>query len=703
MKLLKYFGVVTAIFFILGCNQSNEIEFPEEWREYLGGGDKNHYSTVDQINRENLDNLEIAWTYSTPDSGQMQTNALMIDGVVYGISPSVRVFALDAATGKELWISDNSIDAWHSTLRGLAYWESEDKSDKRILYTVGPRLYALNVKDGKLISTFGENGSIDLHTGLPEIAKDKFIISNTPGTIYKNMIIMPVRVSESAGSAPGDIRAFNVITGELVWTFHTIPYPGEFGYETFPEDAYKNASVGSVNNWAGMAIDRKKGIVFVPTGSPSYDFYGGNRKGTNLFSNCLLALDAATGERIWHQQLVHHDIWDRDLPAPPNLVTIKRNGKNVDVVAQITKQGYVYVFDRSTGEPIYPVEEIKVNPSEVEGEEAWPTQPIPTKPAPFARRSDELTADDISPYAENREELLTKFHKYKKGFYEPLSLEGNLLMPGLDGGAEWGGAAVNPDGILFVNSNEMAWELILEKQPDESELIHLPKGERLYTTLCATCHGKDKRGSSDGIYPTLLDISSKYDSVALVQMVKKGKGMMPANPTLNDDDVQSVISYIKGIPESIATGKYEDRDKAFIPFKISGYSRFIDNKGLPGIKPPWGTLSAIDLNTGEYVWKKVLGYEPKLNIKDTGSENYGGPLITASGLLFIAATKDGHLRVFDQKTGELLKELKLPYPSFATPTTYMVNGKQYILLACGGTKLGTPKGNKYVAIGLRGN
>ncbi|HMP31604.1 MAG TPA: PQQ-binding-like beta-propeller repeat protein, partial [Saprospiraceae bacterium] len=353
MNKMTNLSLLFLIFIFISCSQKQELTNTSEWREYLGGGDKNHYSTLNQINKENIDQLSVAWTYSTPDSGQIQANAIMVDGILYGVSPSVRVFALDASTGKEIWISDNSIVAWHSSLRGVCYWESKDKKDKRIIYTVGPRLYALNAKNGKLIDTFGENGSVDLHEGLPSIAKNKFIISNTPGTIFEDKIIMPVRVSESAGSAPGDIRAFNVVTGKLEWTFHTIPYPGEMGYETFPKDAYTNVEVGSANNWAGMAIDRNRGIAYVPTGSASYDFYGGNREGTNLFSNCLLALDAKTGKRIWHQQLVHHDIWDRDLPAPPNLVTIMRNGKNIDVVALVTKQGYVYVFDRNDGTPIF--------------------------------------------------------------------------------------------------------------------------------------------------------------------------------------------------------------------------------------------------------------------------------------------------------------------------------------------------------------
>jgi quinoprotein glucose dehydrogenase len=514
---------------------------------------------------------------------------------------------------------------------------------------------------------------------------------------------MPVRVSENPGAAPGDIRAFNVKTGKLDWIFHTIPHPGEFGYETFPPEAYKNEQLGGANNWAGMAIDREKGIVFVPTGSASYDFYGGNRKGQNLFSNSLLALDAKSGKRLWHQQLVHHDIWDRDIPAPPNLFTITQDGKKRDVVGQITKQGYVYLFDRKDGQPIFPIEEIKVKQSTVEGEETWPTQPIPTKPAPFARRSDQLTEDDISSFASNRDELIKKFRTFDKGFYDPLSTKGILLMPGLDGGAEWGGAAVNPQGILFVNSNEMAWELILEKQPDEKEMKYMPLGQRIYLKNCAVCHSKDKKGSKDGVYPNLLNVKSKYNDLEIVKIITKGKGTMPASPPLDTTELKSLLNYIHGISEENPRDSYQDKDVGYAPYRITGYNKFLDKDGLPGIKPPWGTLNAIDMNTGEYLWKKTLGYDPitmERGIKDTGSENYGGPLITSSGLLFIAGTKDGHLRIYDQKTGDLLKEIKLPFASFATPTTYFIGNKQYVLLACGGTKLGTTKGNQYVAFAL---
>jgi quinoprotein glucose dehydrogenase len=702
---MKY-SITFLALFLLSCfvscrkTEKSEVVNPNDWSEYLGGADRNHYSLLSQINPENVHQLQVAWSYATPDSGQMQVNPLIIDGILYGVTSTVKAFALDAATGKLIWEFGDPVNHWASTSRGVSYWE--DGNDKRILFTAGPNLWALNAMTGKPIESFGIGGKVDLHTGLPEIAQNKFIISNTPGAIFEDLIIMPVRVSEDVDAAPGDIRAFNVKTGKLVWTFHTIPHPGEFGYETFPPDAYKNENTGAANNWAGMAVDKKRGIVYVPTGSASYDFYGGNRKGQNLFANCLLALDARNGTRKWHFQTTHHDLWDRDLPAPPNLMTITKNGKKIDVVAQVTKQGFVFVFDRETGEPIFPINEMPVPQSTLEGEASWPTQPIPTKPAPFARQSNSLTENDISPFAENKTELLADFKKYSKEIYAPGNLVGSILLPGFDGGAEWGGAAADPEGILYVNANEMAWIHKMNKTQKEENSANLSGGERLYTTYCRACHGSDRKGNPISNFPSLLNIGAKMDRAAVTNIISNGKGMMPGFTQLSADEKQAIVAFLFG-DEKQEVASTSTSSHINLPYRSNGYNKFLDNKGLPAIAPPWGTLSAIDLNTGEYRWKIPLGHEPSLfekGITGTGVENYGGPILTASGLLFIAATKDGMFRAFDKKTGKLLWETKLPAPGFATPSTYQVNGKQYIVIACGGTKLGTPKGNQYVAFAL---
>jgi quinoprotein glucose dehydrogenase len=694
--------VLVALFFgICACKQDKSYT---QWSEYLGGPDRNHYSTLSQITPENVHQLRIAWTYTMPDSGQVQTNPIVVDGVLYGITPSVQAFALDAATGREIWRFGDPLKVWHSTGRGVVYWEDGD--DKRILHSIGPRLYALDARTGQPIPTFGEGGSVDLHTGLPDIAKDKFIISNTPGTVYKNLIIMPVRVSEDVDAAPGDIRAFDIKTGKLAWTFHTIPHPGELGYGTFPYDAHENTYTGAANNWAGMAVDRERGIVFVPTGSASYDFYGGNRPGTNLFSNCLLTLDAATGKRLWHFQFTHHDIWDRDLPAPPNLLTINRFGKKIDVVAQATKQGYVYVFNRVTGAPIFPIDEVPVPLSTLKGEDAWATQPIPRKPAPYARQVTELTESDIPAYIADREAIVQKFRSYRKEVYAPPSPQGTLLFPGYDGGAEWGGAAVDVEtGVLYVNANEMAWVLQMKAQVQAEALANLSPGEKIYALKCANCHKPNLEGDGKSGYPSLKSIATRRDKAFVSQIITNGKGMMPGFPILSAEEKNALVNFLfeeeKKEVGGVAAAAADPRTQ--LPFKSTGYNKFLDANGIPAFSPPYGTLTAIDLNSGEQRWRISLGEDERLKpfgIQNSGVENYGGAIVTQNGLLFIAATRDGKFRCFDKNTGKLLWETKLPAAAFATPAMYEVNGKQYIALPCGGTKLGTPKGNSYVAFAL---
>ncbi|WP_409013243.1 PQQ-binding-like beta-propeller repeat protein [Dyadobacter sp. CY343] len=702
--LKRFLGAVLASAILFGAtNMSrNGDTDSKEWPEYLGGPGRNHYSPLTQINPENVKNLKVAWTYSMPDSGQTQVNPIIVDGTLYGVTSTVQAFALDAFTGKQKWIFGDKSKNGSNTSRGLTYWSDGD--DKRIMHAMGSFLYALDAKTGKPIDSFGDNGKIDLHTGLPEIAAKKYMVSNTPGTIYQDLIIMPLRLSEDSDAAPGDLRAFNVRTGKLVWTFHTIPYPGEFGYETFPPDAYKNTYTGAANNWAGTAIDRERGILYVPTGSAGYDFYGGKRKGANLFANCLIALDAKTGKRLWHFQTMHHDMWDRDLPAPPNLITITKDGQKIDAVAQVSKQGYVFIFDRVTGKPIYPIREVTAPVTALPGEFPWPTQPVPTKPASFARQAYTLTENDISPYAPDRDSLKMKFKTYKKALFAPPSKEGTIIMPGFDGGAEWGGAAADPnEGILYVNSNEMAWILTMKDTPKASEMSSLSPGEKVYTTYCTTCHGPQRQGNAKSGYPSLVDIGSRRDRAFVSQIVSSGKGMMPGFPMLTADEKQALVSFLFGDEKVEAASEVAASDKIYLPYQSTGYNKFLDKNGLPAIAPPWGTLNAIDLNTGKYLWKIPFGETESLKAKGapmTGSENYGGPVVTASGLLFIAATKDGKFRVYDKKNGRLLWQTTLPAAGFATPSTYEVNGKQFVVIACGGTKLGTKKGNQYVAFAL---
>ncbi len=693
----------TIILLNLPACQSHQRDY-STWSDYLGGPDRNHYSSLTQINPQNVSQLKVAWSYSAPDSGQMQMSPIIVDGVLYGMTAAVQAFALDAATGKELWRFGDPLKAWHSTSRGVSYWSNG--TDRRILCTIGPNLYALDAKTGQPIPTFGEQGKVDLHEGLPEVARNKFIISNTPGTVFENLIIMPLRLSEGADAAPGDVRAFDVVTGKLVWTFHTIPYPDEPGYETWENpEAYLNKDIGAANNWAGMAVDVASGMLFVPIGSAAPDFYGAQRLGKNLYSDCLLALDARTGKKVWHYQFMHHDIWDRDPPAPPNLIRVKRNGRVIDAVAQVTKQGYVFVFDRKDGQPLFQIEEVEAPPSLLTGETAWPTQPVPVLPKPFARQAFTLTEQDISPYAENREELLQTFRQADRRRFAPPNLDGVLLLPGYDGGAEWGGAGADPDdGILYVNSNEMAW--ILKMETTGSQVADaLPLGEATYLANCSSCHQKDWSGNAQSGYPSLININQRRDQAQVHQLITSGKGMMPGFPTLSEVQRKAIVAYLFG-EEKKEVGAVAHADAstpAVLPYKHGGYHKFLDSKGLPAIAPPWGTISAIDLNTGEYCWQVTLGDTESLRQKGhppTGCESYGGPVVTASGLLFIAGTKDGKFRAFDKKNGTLLWETTLPAAAFATPATYEVQGKQYVVVACGGEKLGTPKGNQIVAFAL---
>ncbi|UFH57463.1 PQQ-binding-like beta-propeller repeat protein [Spirosoma sp. KNUC1025] len=687
-----------------------------DWAEYLGGPDRNHYSSLAQINTTNAAQLKIAWEYHTNDSGQIQCNPISKDGVLFGMTASTQPFAIDAATGQLIWQrTDTTASNGFSTSRGVAYWENAaNGEDKRILFTNGQWLYAINAHTGEPILSFGQQGRTSLKAGLGPQAQQKMVISNTPGTIFGDLIIMPLRVSEGPDAALGHIQAFNIRTGKLSWVFHTIPHPGELGYETWPKNTYMNSEVGAANNWAGMAIDRKRGIVYVPTGSAAFDYYGGNRTGQNLFANCLLALDARTGKRIWHYQFVHHDIIDRDPPAPPNLVTITRHGKRIDAVAQVTKQGFVFVFDRDTGKPVFPINEVPAPATDVLGEQAWKTQPIPTKPAPYARQT--LTEADINPDAVDRDTLVATFRKHRfEGPFTPLTQRGTIVFPGLDGGAEWGGAAADPDGILYVNSNEMAWLLKLTDKQTDNQLAALSAGQRIYSVTCAACHGAGRTGNPASGYPSLRDIGNRRNRDYVASVISTGKGRMPAFTQLTPQDKQALLAFLFG-EEKQEPGLNVSRESrpvrrtdpsartpGKLTYRIGGFAKFLDKNGYPAIRPPWGTLNAIDLNTGEYIWKKPFGEYPELSAKgiaQTGSESYGGPVVTAGGVLFIAGTKDRKFRVYEKKTGKLLWQTELPAAGFATPATYLAKGKQYVVVACGGTKLGAKKGDSYVAFAL---
>jgi quinoprotein glucose dehydrogenase len=664
-----------------------------DWPAYGGAPENTHYSSLAQINRANVKELQVAWSFDTGEKGGLQTSPIIVDGVLYGITPTQKVFALDAASGKLLWKFDSGIKGTQPD-RGLAYWSSE--KEKRILVGVMNFLYALDAGTGKTIASFGQGGRIDLRDDLGRDPERQSVVLTSPGVVYKDMIIVGGRNPETLPAPPGDVRAYDVRSGKLRWSFHTIPHPGEFGYETWPKNAWKYS--GAANNWAGMAIDSKRGIVYAPTGSAAFDFYGANRVGDDLFANCLIALNAETGERIWHFQGVRHDLWDRDFPSPPTLVTVSRDGKDIDAVAQTTKQGFVYLFDRVSGKPLFPIEYHQYPQSDVPGEVVASEQPLPAKPAPFARQF--LSEDGLTNRTpEVRAWAVDKFRTFRsEGQFVPFSVgKDTVIFPGFDGGAEWGGSAVDTQtAILYVNANEMAWTGALAPNTGENS----PKG--LYMSQCSVCHGEKMTGSPPAM-PSLVGVGDRLSAGQIAATIKSGKGRMPAFPNFDDGQLSALVDFLlSGKSKELASSEPPPQD---MQFRFTGYHKFLDAEGYPAIAPPWGTLNAINLNTGEYVWKINLGEYPELaakGLKNTGTENYGGPVVTAGGLVFIGASDfDRKFHAYDKSTGELLWETMLPFSGNATPATYAVNGRQYVVIAAGGGKdLKSPSGGVYVAFAL---
>jgi glucose dehydrogenase len=784
-----------SVFFLIAATTTGAFSRAQtvDWPAYNGGVDGDHYSRITQINRKNVKQLQIAWTFDTGEKGGIQSNPVIVGRTLYAYTPTQKVIALDAATGKLKWKFDSGING-SQPVRGVAYWT--DGKEARILAGVMNFLYCLDAETGKPIESFGQRGRVDLRKDLRGDYRKQSIALTTPGIIYKDLIIVGGRNPETHPAPPGDVRAFDVRTGRLRWSFHTIPHPGEPGYETWPKDAWKTA--GAANNWAGMSLDEEHGIVYVPTGSAVMDFYGGDRVGDDLYANCELALDANTGKLLWHYQGVHHDIWDRDFPSPPALFTIKRDGKTVQGIAQTSKQGYLYLFDRLTGESFYPIHERPYPASTVPGEVTAETQALPDGPEPFARQR--LTEDMMTTRTPEMHEWAVKtFREVRSdGQFIPMAVgQQTVVFPGFDGGAEWGGPALDPvNNILYVNANEMAWFGGLTPNPQGGS-----SGARVYRDQCAVCHGID-RGGSPPSFPSLLDIDKKLIDEKIAQTIQLGTGRMPSFPNIDEAQMTDLLHYLHVGDATVAAGDkkemgqapaaaaipreadqkgaavYEKRcsichgDKMegippsfpmlvgvnsrlsveqvynvihkgrgrmpampdlqgpdlesllrFLgigaetpsvtppteseegPYLFTGYKKFLDPEGYPAFNPPWGTLNAIDLKTGKYLWKIPFGEYPALaakGMKNTGTENYGGPVVTAGGVLFIGATvADRRFRAFDTSNGKVLWVTELPFAGVATPSTYMIDGRQYVVIAAsGGRDPQSPVGGAYIAFAL---
>ncbi|RYY19312.1 MAG: c-type cytochrome, partial [Chitinophagaceae bacterium] len=603
-------SLIVVLCFSISCTNSSRGTRTVDWSEYNGGPDRNHYSVLDEIKKENLSGLDIAWVYHSGGADtagnrtQMQCNPIIIGGILYGVSAGSQAFAINAGTGKELWKTNITDETFSMTSRGVTYFDNNGKPI--IFFGYGEWLYALDAKTGKPVLNFGTAGKINLRDGLTRPGADKYIIYNTPGIIHKNLLITGGRVSEGPTALPGDIRAFNVHTGKLVWTFKTIPENREEGSETWPKDARQKN--GGANSWMGMAIDRDKEIVYAPTGSASFDFYGGDRKGDNLYANSLLALDANTGKRIWHFQFVHHDIWDRDPPAPPNLVTFRKGNRDVETVVQLSKQGFMFVLDRKTGAPVFPIEERAVPQSEMDGEYTSATQPFPVLPEPFTRQI--FTEAELRNDVANRDSVIAQLRRSNTGEpFIPLSSKRTLFFPGTDGGAQWGGAAVDRDGIMYVPAKEVPVYSTLVPSPPVSKT---KPEEGLYKLHCGSCHGADRRGDHAGAYPALTDISSRYSSAQLSEIINKGRGMMPSLAHIGSNEKNAIVAFLLA-KKQVAT-KIEEK-LSTNPYVITGYNRWYDSAGYPVNTPPWGTLTAIRLSSGKRLWQVPLGEYAALKAK----------------------------------------------------------------------------------------
>jgi quinoprotein glucose dehydrogenase len=697
------------------------------WSDYGGSPDSMQYSALSLINKTNVSRLELAWHYPVPDrTGNFGFNPIVVDGVMYVLGEARRIVALDAATGTVVWRHDVEGEGSPGN-RGINYWESKDRSDRRLIYAAGGALRAIDARTGRAVTSFGDNGRVVMRVGAPRVLGGP---SGTPGRVFENLFITGSNTGERYFSPPGDIRAYDVVTGRLVWTFHTIPRPGEYGYDTWPRDGWKYA--GGANCWGEISIDTKRGTVFVPTGSPTHDPYGGDRKGANLFGNTLLALDARTGKRLWHFQIVHHDLWDYDLTAAPKLLTVRHHGRPVDVVAQPTKHGLLFVFDRVTGKPLWPIEERVVPKSDVPGEEAWPTQPFPTQPAPFARLA--FKPDDINPHltAQEKEQVVARLVAARnEGVFTPPTLDREqIILPGQFGGANWGASAADPTtGMLYVRTTDHPTiHRLREFDPNERSGGGPPeeRGRATYQRLCVSCHGEPQASGIRTMDRTAWIAVRELDANHVRTQIREGQGQMPAfaQDVISDDDLRGLLMYLGTRGASVAGGSAGDgpadehgdappplsaRELGLTLYTGPRYtgpfgSAFRAKSGMSAIGPPWSQVVAYDLNEGTIRWRATFGTSPALaarGITNTGNARRtwrNGPTVTAGGLIFVGSWADRTVRALDKDSGKELWHYTLNANPEGIISVFEVGGRQYVAFcASGAAKRDIPAEEAYEA------